>query len=196
MAMSARASVITPSQTVGPFFSFCLTRPGAPLSRLGDHRLVTDGVEGVRVTIGGRMFDGGGRPVPDAMIEIWQADGQGRYARSPSGPVPPSFTGFGRVECDAEGRFVIETVKPGRAPAPGGGLQAPHVALGIFGKGLNRRLYTRLYFDDEPGNDSDLVLTSVPAARRKTLISRSTGKGRYEFDIRLQGDDETVFFEA
>ena len=129
------------------------------------------------------------------MIEAWQADAEGRYAGA-ARPGASTFTGFGRVECDADGRFVIETIRPGRARAPGGGLQAPHIALGIFAKGLNRRLYTRLYFDDEPSNDADMVLSSVPVARRATLIARREGAQRYTFVIRLQGGDETVFLEA
>lgn len=191
--MADAARIITPSQTVGPFYSFCLTRHPPQLSPLGDHRLATTDAHGSRVTIEGSMFDGEGMPVPDALIEIWQADGEGRYHREGDGA---SFRGFGRVELDADGRFAIETVKPGRVPAPGGGLQAPHIALGIFAKGLNRRLYTRLYFDDESSNDEDLVLRSVPASRRATLVARRTHAGHYAFAVRLQGRDETVFFEA
>jgi len=186
--------VITPSQTVGPFFSFCLTRHPAHLSLLGGPRLATREVPGTRITIGGAIHDGNGDAVPDAMIEVWQADSAGRYAGA--GTAAGGFRGFGRVECDAAGRFAIETIKPGPVSAPGGGVQAPHVALGIFAKGLNRRLYTRLYFDDEPANDTDPVLVSVPAARRGTLIARAVAKARYEFVIRLQGGEETVFFEA
>ena len=194
MATSAR--VITPSQTVGPFFSFCLTRHPAHLSLLANPRLATGDTPGAHVTISGLMLDGAGAPVPDALVEVWQADSHGRYAGFDTADPIGSFTGFGRVECDPQGRFVIDTVKPGRVGAPRGGLQAPHIALGIFAKGLNRRLYTRLYFDDEPSNEGDLVLASVPAARRHTLIARGTGTGRYEFVVRLQGGDETVFLEA
>jgi protocatechuate 3,4-dioxygenase alpha subunit len=192
--MDGDGRVITPSQTVGPFFSFCLTRHPAHLSLLGGPRLATDAVPGTRIVIGGAIHDGLGAPVPDAMIEVWQADSQGRYAGASD--ASSGFRGFGRVECDAAGRFAIETIKPGPVRAPGGGVQAPHIALGIFAKGLNRRLYTRVYFGDERANDSDPVLLSVPAARRNTLIARAVADGRYEFVIRLQGGDETVFFEV
>jgi len=192
--MAGKPRVITPSQTVGPFFSSCLTRHPAHLSLLGGPTLLTRGVVGDRVTITGTLHDGAADPVPDALIEVWQADSEGHYAGEHSGVT--AFTGFGRVECDAAGRFVIETIKPGPVAAPDDGLQAPHIALGIFAKGLNRRLYTRLYFDDEPANEDDPVLRSVPVARRATLIAHSRGDARYEFVIRLQGTQETVFFEA
>lgn len=194
--MTESARVITPSQTVGPFFAFCLTRHPAHLSLLGDHRLATTDEAGRRIVIEGTMFDGEGIPVSDAMIEVWQANSDGKYADLRVKHGPSSFTGFGRVELDADGRFVIETIKPGRVPAPGGGLQAPHIALGVFAKGLNRRLYTRVYFDDESTNEEDLVLGSLPARRRNTLVTRSMGAGRYSHVIRLQGGAETVFFEA
>jgi len=193
--MGDRTRVITPSQTVGPFFALCLTRHPAQLSLLGSHRIAGGDVAGTPITVAGRVVDGDAAPVAEAMIEVWQADAEGRYA-SAARPPASTFTGFGRVECDADGRFVIETIKPGPAPAPAGGLQAPHIALGIFAKGLNRRLYTRLYFDDEPSNDTDLVLSSVPPARRATLIARRESAQRYGFVIRLQGGDETVFLEA
>lgn len=193
--MGERPRVITPSQTVGPFFALCLTRHPAHLSLLGNHRLVTGDAAGTPITIAGSVIDGDAAPVPDAMIEVWQADGEGRYATFAQ-PEASRFGGFGRVECDAHGRFVIETIKPGRVAARGGGLQAPHIALGIFAKGLNRRLYTRLYFEDEASNDTDLVLCSVPASRRDTLVARCDGPQRYGFVIRLQGGDETVFLEA
>jgi protocatechuate 3,4-dioxygenase beta subunit len=113
--------VITPSQTVGPFFSFCLTRHPAHLSLLGGPRLATDAVPGTRIVIGGAIHDGLGAPVPDAMIEVWQADSQGRYAGASD--ASSGFRGFGRVECDAAGRFAIETIKPGPVRAPGGGVR-------------------------------------------------------------------------
>jgi len=187
---------ITPSQTVGPFYSFCLTRPPPRLSPLGDHRLITPDAHGTPVTIRGAIFDGEQAPVPDGLIEVWQADGRGLYRGAGNGADDTSFTGFGRVDMDAQGRFVIETVKPGRVPAPDGGRQAPHLALGIFGKGLNRRLYTRMYFDDEPSNSDDPVLKAMPEARRRTLVAQRMPDGCYEFVIRLQGRDETVFLEA
>ena len=188
-------SVITPSQTVGPFFSFCLAprdRPG-----IASACLATPDAAGPRVTIEGRVLDGSGVPVPDALVEIWQADGEGRYAGLHRARAGSSFTGFGRATCDEEGRFTIETVKPGSVVDPDGRRHAPHIALGIFGKGINRRLYTRLYFPDE-ANDDDPVLRRVAAGLRSSMIARrsdATGQ-RYAFTIRLQGAGETVFLDA
>lgn len=188
--------VITPSQTVGPFFSFCLT-PALSVHKPLATNVLSEGASGARVVVTGTVFDGDSQPVTDALIEIWQADASGCY-RGADGDAPPgAFTGFGRATCDAQGRYRIETVKPGAVPAPEGGLQAPHLALGIFARGLNRRLYTRVYFDDEASNLTDLVLSMVPAARRSTLIARREGNAeQYRFDIRLQGKGETVFLEA
>jgi protocatechuate 3,4-dioxygenase, alpha subunit len=188
--------VITPSQTVGPFFSFCL----APRDRAGiaSPRLVTTDAVGSRITILGRVFDGRGAPVPDALIEIWQADGNGRYAGFHRPYKALSFNGFGRATCDDAGRFTIETVKPGSVVDLDERSHAPHIAVGVFGKGINRRLYTRIYFGDEKANERDPLLSSVAAERRSTLIARVSEKNKnnYEFTIRLQGAGETVFFDA
>lgn len=194
--MPDRRLTITPSQTVGPFYSLCLTRHPPQLPRLGDHRLHTADAHGAPITIGGVILDGEQRAVPDALIEVWQADGMGQYRRAGGVTDRTAFTGFGRIEMDAQGRYAIETVKPGPVAMRDAGRQAPHIALGIFGKGVNRRLYTRMYFDDEPSNLDDPVLNSVPGHRRRTLFARRVAAGAYEFIIRLQGDDETVFFEA
>jgi len=188
--------VITPSQTVGPFFSFCLAprdRPG-----IGCASLITPDAVGTRITIEGKVLDGNGAPVPDALIETWQADGDGRYAGFHRAVAGSSFTGFGRATCDADGRFTIETVKPGSVVDLENRRHAPHIAIGVFGKGINRRLYTRLYFPDEPANDTDPVLSCVESNRRSSMIARQTGgaERRYAFTIRLQGVDETVFLEA
>ena len=191
-----RDPVITPSQTVGPFFSFCLAprdRPG-----IGSARLVTPDTVGVRITVQGCVLDGDDAPVPDALIEIWQADGEGRYAGFHRARAASAFRGFGRATCDDDGRFTIETVKPGSVVDVDGRRHAPHVALGIFGKGINRRLYTRLYFADEKANDTDPVLSCIAAERRSSLLARNmdaTGR-QYAFTIRLQGVDETVFLDA
>jgi len=191
-----RRSVITPSQTVGPFFSFCLAprdRPG-----IASARLVTPDAVGTRITIEGRVLDGNDAPVPDALIEIWQADGEGRFAGFHRAWAASSFTGFGRATCDNEGRFTIETIKPGRVVDVDGRAHAPHIAIGIFGKGINRRLHTRIYFPDERGNDTDPVLSSVSAERRASMIADNVGATgqRYASTIRLQGADETVFLDA
>jgi protocatechuate 3,4-dioxygenase, alpha subunit len=189
-------SVITPSQTVGPFFSFCLT-PG-DRKGLGCDSLAAPDAVGCRISVAGQLLDGFGAPVPDALIEIWQADGEGRYAGFHQRRDASSFTGFARFECDGEGRFMIETVKPGSVVDLDGRRHAPHIAVGVFGKGINRRLYTRIYFADEKANDDDLVLSLVPAERRSTMIAGSSNveEGRYDFVIRLQGADETVFLDA
>lgn len=188
--------VITPSQTVGPFFSFCLAprdRPG-----IGSARLATSDAVGIRITIEGRVLDGNHAPVPDALIEVWQADGEGRYAGFHRGFAASSFTGFGRATCDDQGRFTIETVKPGQVVDLDGRAHAPHIALGIFGKGINRRLYTRIYFPDENANGGDSVLSSVAAERRTSMMAEKIDAAgqRYAFTIRLQGADETVFLDV
>ena len=197
MAEKAREpSVITPSQTVGPFFSFCL----APLDRpgIGSARLVTPEAVGTRITIEGRILDGNRTPVPDALVEVWQADGEGRYAGFHRARSDTSFSGFGRATCDDEGRFAIETVKPGSVVDLDGRRHAPHIAIGVFGKGINRRLYTRLYCPDQSDNDADPVLRCVPPELRSSMMAdRSDATGRrYAFTIRLQGPDETVFLDA
>lgn len=184
---------ITPSQTIGPFFAYALTPRAYGGSELASDRLASDGVAGEHIRIEGRVLDGDGAPVGDAMLEIWQADAQGRH--QPQGNA--GFTGFGRAETTAEeGRFVFETVRPGAVPGPGGTLQAPHLSLSVFARGVLVRLMTRIYFADEPANAGDPVLALVPQARRETLIARRDQNGVYRFDIRLQGEGETVFFEA
>jgi protocatechuate 3,4-dioxygenase, alpha subunit len=196
--MSERPEGITPSQTVGPFFAYALTPLGR--YRLGDlagSDLVTDDAVGERIRIAGRLLDGDGAPVADGMIEIWQADGQGRFAHplDARGPRNSAFKGFGRTPTDEEGRWSFATVKPGRVPGPDGVLQAPHVSVAVFARGMLRHVLTRIYFEDEPANGEDPILARVPPERRATLIARKDG-GAYAFDIRLQGDGETVFFEA
>jgi protocatechuate 3,4-dioxygenase, alpha subunit len=152
-------------------------------------------VPGERIRITGRVLDGAGAPVADAMVEIWQADAQGRYATAET-RANAAFQGFGRAECDAEGRYRFTTVKPGRVPGPNGALQAPHINVGLFARGVLRRMFTRIYFADEAANDADPILALVPEDARDTLIARQVEPGVYTFDIRLQGDNETVFFEA
>ncbi|WP_372422505.1 protocatechuate 3,4-dioxygenase subunit alpha [Salinarimonas chemoclinalis] len=187
---------ITPSQTVGPFFAYCLTPEEYDARGIAGHAVASPDAAGVRIHVEGRVLDGAGEPVPDAMLEIWQADGEGRY---PGDAANAAFRGFGRAQTDADGRFVFVTVKPGAVPAPGGGMQAPHIAVSVFARGLLNRLATRIYFDDEPANAADPVLSLVPPERRGTLIARRAADGVYAFDVRLQGDGdgagETVFFE-
>ena len=191
----------TPSQTVGPYFAYGLTpeQYGYAFSSIAGGVLATEAGDGERIRIEGRVLDGAGAAVSDAMVEIWQADGQGRYAH-PADPRNSNarFRGFGRVGTgtDPEHRFVFETVKPG---APGEG-QAPHVNLVLFLRGLLSHAYTRIYFADEAeANAADPVLAAVPAERRATLIAareESGGTPLYHFDIHLQGDRETVFFDV
>jgi protocatechuate 3,4-dioxygenase alpha subunit len=181
----------TPSQTVGPFFSFALA-DGA----VGAH--VVDPAFPGAIRVEGSVLDGDGRPVPDALVEIWHANVHGRYAHPADDrddlELDAGFTGFARCATDDEGRFAFVVVKPGRVPFDGARMQAPHIAVSVFARGLLNRLVTRLYFPDEAeANASDPVLRSLPARARDTLVARATGGG-LAFDIRLQGPDQTAFF--
>jgi protocatechuate 3,4-dioxygenase alpha subunit len=190
---------ISPSQTVGPFFHYGLT-PGEAYSHVpvsADGHVAARGTPGEHITVTGRVFDGEGQPVPDAMIEIWQADSEGRYAH-PNDNRPRAsntFMGFGRSDTKADGTYRFETIKPGRVPGPGGKDQAPHLVVAVFGRGMLKHLYTRLYFDGEAANAEDAILALVPADRRSTLIAKREGS-TYRLDIRLQGEGETVFFDV
>lgn len=188
--------ILTASQTVGPFFS-----PG--LLRDDTRRNVLAGPEtaGERIRIEGRVLDGDGLPVPDAMIEIWQANAHGRYNHpADRGPAPldASFAGFGRSGTDEDGGYWFETVKPGPVPFDGERKQAPHICVTVFARGLLNHAVTRLYFEDEPANAADPILQHVPEERRATLLARPelVGGGMvvYRFDIVLQGAGETAFF--
>jgi protocatechuate 3,4-dioxygenase alpha subunit len=178
----------TPSQTIGPFFSHALPWPDGPA-------VVEPGHPGA-IRIGGRVRDGAGDPVPDAMIETWQADPDGRFAHpeDPSGGAGVTFRGFGRALTDDDGRYGLVTLKPGPVPGPGGP-QAPHIDVSVFARGLLNRLVTRIYFPDEPErNAADPVLASIgDPERRATLVAVADGEG-LRFDIHLQGPHETVFF--
>lgn len=186
----------TPSQTVGPYFSMRLADDGQNVLP------VPDGAEQVVIT--GKVIDGDGNHVEDALLETWQANSAGRY-RHPDDrrdlKLDPGFTGFARAMTDFHtGEYRLETVKPGIVPDPEGEPQAPHISMIIQARGMLNPLFTRLYFSDEPaGNEHDYVLNTVPADRRDTLMARlepdSTPK-HYRFDIRLQGDGETVFFDV
>ncbi|MGW0504299.1 protocatechuate 3,4-dioxygenase subunit alpha [Micromonospora sp. NPDC003241] len=180
---------LTASQTVGPFLHIGLPWPDGP-------DVVPATATGA-IVISGRIVDGDGAPVPDALVETWQADSDGRFAHpdDPRGPVY-GFRGFGRCPTDDNGVYRIRTVKPGPLPTPDGGTEAPHINVSIFGRGLLDRLVTRLYFPDEPANATDPVLTALPdPARRATLIAATAADG-YVFDIRLRGEPETVFFDV
>jgi len=202
------AEIITPSQTVGPFFAYGLAPKGrAKWDPNGTYswketvtdNLVTPDATGEKIHIEGRITDGDGKPINDAMIEIWQADAQGRYA-SPSDSRRPNarFKGFGRSATDKDGMFGFDTIKPGPVPGPNGKAQAPHIVFCIFSRGMLRQIYTRLYFSDEAANGADPILSLVPADRRQTLVATKETRGGqplYRFDIRVQGDNETVFFD-
>ena len=183
----------TTSQTVGPFFSI-------GFSWLYRENLAGANVSGERVEIAGCILDGDGNPVPDGIVEIWQANSNGKYAHPDDPqekPIDKGFSGYGRVPTDDEGRFRFSTIKPGRVPGPDGRLQAPHLAVSVFTRGLLQRLITRLYFSDEPSNADDFVLNLVEAGRRGTLIARKLGDrpGTLEWNVVLQGPGETVFFD-
>jgi protocatechuate 3,4-dioxygenase alpha subunit len=188
---------ITPSATVGPYFKYGLTSHGDyPWNDAFHANIATPDAQGERIRIAGHVTDGDGNAVPDAMIEIWQADSAGRFAHPlQGGGANAAFKGFGRTDTDGEGAFAFETIKPGRVPGPGGKPQAPHILVAIFARGMLRHLYTRIYFDDEASNADDTVLALVPADRRKSITATRDLPGSYQFDIRLQGADETVFFD-
>lgn len=184
----------TTSQTVGPFFEI-------GLSRLYANDLTGPGVSGERVEIEGKVFDGDGQSVPDAMIEIWQANAHGKYDHPEDHqdkPPESAFKGYGRTSTQPDGSFRFKTIKPGRVPGPDGKLQAPHIDVSVFTRGLLRRLVTRIYFPDDAGNAEDAVLNLVEPARRHTLIAKTlpNRQGAVEWNVRLQGTDETVFFDC
>jgi protocatechuate 3,4-dioxygenase, alpha subunit len=186
---------LTSSQTVGPFFAPALLREDARRNVLTRPETV-----GERIRIVGRVLDGDGVPVPDALVEIWQANAHGRYYHAADqGPAPldPSFCGFGRSGTAEDGSYWFETVKPGPVPFAGERLQAPHICVTVFARGLLNHLVTRLYFEDEPTNAGDPVLQCVPADRRATLLARRESADTavvYRLDIVLQGAGETAFF--
>jgi len=179
------------NQTVGPYLHI-------GLNWLITAKIAGAGARGERVTIQGRLLDGDGRGVNDGMIEIWQANAHGKYAHpedKQKKPLERGFRGFGRVPTDAKGAFRFSTIKPGRVPGPAGKLQAPHLVVSVFMRGLLKHLMTRIYFPDERSNAEDPILKLVPAARRATLIPRKKAKSVLEWNIILQGKDETVFFD-
>jgi len=184
---------LTPSQTVGPFLAIGLPWPDGPF-------VVPEGTDGA-ITITGRVLDGAGDPVPDALVETWQADPDGRFAHpdDPRGAAGRGFRGFGRCPTGPDGSYRIVTLKPGALPSPGGGTEAPHLDVSVFARGLLDRVVTRVYFPDEgPANEADPVLASIgDPARAATLVARpGPDPARLRFDIHLQGDQETVFFDV
>lgn len=184
----------SPSQTVGPFFHYGLIH--------GDENvLVNEYTRGERIALSGRVLDGDGNPVPDAMLEIWQADADGHF-NHPADPqhdnADKNFRGFGRADTVKGGVYSFQTVKPGALPGRDGQMQAPHINVRVFARGMLIHADTRLYFADESANAQDALLNAIDAARRHTLIAtpvESAEAPTYRFDIHLQGDDETVFFQ-
>jgi len=189
----------TPSQTVGPYFAYGLSPEQygyqQNLTSIAGSQMAEGEIEGERIRVEGRVFDGAGNPISDALIEVWQADSLGRYAH----PADPrgsnnTFKGFGRcgTGTDPQHRFWFDTIKPGSVE-PG---HAPHLNVIVSMRGMLLHAFTRIYFSDEKANAADKVLTAVPADRRDTLIATHKGGNVYRFDIHMQGDKETVFFDA
>ncbi len=192
--MSERSLIASASQTIGPFYAFALTTNTA----LGV--MAQSGAIGERIELVVHVVDGESQSVADAMVELWQADASGKYqhpedmqARNPD----PAFSGFGRLGTNAEGEAAFTTVKPGRVAGPDGGLQAPHINVIVFARGVLLHLYTRIYFAGDPANKLDSVLAQVPEERRSTLLAYPDRKRRelWRFEIRLCGEGETVFFD-
>lgn len=182
---------LTPWQTVGPYFHYALP--------YDDGSLVAGAGRPGAFTLHGGVYDASGDPIPDALVEIWQADESGRFADRPGifeAPAVDGFRGFGRCDTDADGHFAFTTVKPAGVPTGDGAAQAPHIAMSVFARGMLRRVVTRVYFDDEASaNAADPLLASVEASRSATLVAVSEEAG-YRFDVRLQGADETVFLDV
>jgi protocatechuate 3,4-dioxygenase, alpha subunit len=187
--MAETTSATTPSQTVGPFFHYALPYDAGP-------RLVADDAPGA-IRVAGVVLDGEGAPVPDALVEIWQADTDGKFCEQPGiYDEPTGFRGFGRCATDENGRYEFVTVKPAGVPTAEGEAQAPHIAMTVFARGMLRQVVTRVYFDDEPAaNGTDPLLQRVEADRVGTLVAART-EGGYRFDVRMQGDRETVFLDV
>lgn len=182
----------TPSQTVGPYLHLGLTDRGS-ISRIAG-----DEVKGERVRLTFFVLDGEQVPVPDAMIELWQADSEGKYAHQGGAADNAPFAGFGRMATAEDGSCTFETIKPGCVPGRGESIQAPHINVSILGRGILKRLSTRVYFAGDPANGADPVLALVPENRRATLLAQPdpTRTGCWIVRIRLRGGDETVFFDV
>ena len=186
--------VPTPSQTVGPFFKIELTTDEHCVKCIPGQQ-----AKGERVWITFRVLDGDGAPVEDAMLEIWQADANGKY-NHPDDLQPKALDsgwfGFGRIATDDSGVCTLETIKPGRVGH--NTLQAPHLLVAVYARGMLKQLYTRVYFAGDPANDSDPILALVLPDRRNTLLAQpdSARPGHWHFDLHLQGDQETVFFDV
>jgi protocatechuate 3,4-dioxygenase alpha subunit len=183
---------LTPSQTVGPFYF-------GTIIKAYHADLAPPGVAGERIEVVLRLYDASDAIVPDGMLEIWQANSHGRYNHPEDRrnlPLDAGFEGYGRASTWTDGCARFSTVKPGRVPWPEGGMQAPHINISVFARGLLNRVATRLYFDGDPANAEDPVLKLVDPARRGTLIARKDEKGVWRLPIHLGGANETVFFDC
>ncbi len=183
--------VASPSQTVGPFFHFGIATE--PI--LG--RMIGPDTAGERIRLRVRVVDGAGAPVPDALVELWQADAAGNYVEEPAragGDPGEAFRGWGRLPTGATGECEFETIRPGQTAAGDGRPLAPHISVCLFARGMLRHVFTRIYFAGDPMLEGDPVLALVPGPRRETLLARPS-EGGWTFDIRLQGERETVFFD-
>jgi protocatechuate 3,4-dioxygenase, alpha subunit len=182
----------TPSQTVGPYLHLGLTDAASIV------RIAGDGVKGERLWLTFRVLDGDRVPVPDAMIELWQADSEGNYPHQDTGADHAAFRGFGRLATAENGVCTFETIRPGRVPGRGETLQAPHINVSILGRGILNRLSTRVYFAGDPANASDPVLMLAPENRRATLLAQpdAARTGHWIFNVQLRGESETVFFDV
>jgi protocatechuate 3,4-dioxygenase, alpha subunit len=183
----------TPSQTVGPYFAI-------GLAKMIKHDIALPQTEGERITIRGRVLDADGTPVPDAVLETWQANSHGKYNHPEDmqdKPLQTGFLGWGRISTDAAGEFSFTTIKPGAVPGPGGAIQAPHIVLAIGMRGLLKQLVTRIYFPHERANEADPILQLVEPARRSTLIACRAldNDSVLEWNVVCGGDKETVFFD-
>ncbi len=177
----------TANQPIGPFYHFALTPNHEPGIMAGP------GAKGERVELAVRLLDGDGKPVTNGMIELWQASAAGIY----NDPADPAFHGFGRLATDRQGLCLFHTIKPGRVAGWSGKLQAPHINVSIYAPGLLRRAVTRIYFEGDPANAADEILTLVPVDRRPSLMARpGTESGEWCFDLHLTGPCETVFFDV
>jgi protocatechuate 3,4-dioxygenase alpha subunit len=187
--------VPTPSQTVGPYFRIGLTWKHAK------PRIAGPQAKGERVHLTCRVFDGDGAPINDSLLEIWQADADGKY-NHPDDPqqkaADAECQGFGRMGTNEDGQCEFETVKPGRVPGAGSVLQAPHLNLAVYARGMLKQFFTRIYFAGDPANQEDPVLSSVPGDRRQTLLAQPdpVRPGGWRFDVHMQGEQETVFFDV
>ena len=186
--------ITTSSQTVGPYVQI-------GFDPLAVEDLASAAATGERITLTGRLIDGDGKPINDGVVEIWQANAQGKYAHPEDAqdkPIDKAFRGFGRSLTRSDGGFRFSTIKPGPVPGPAGTTQAPHIVVTVFARGMLKQVVTRVYFPDEPANASDPVLKLVPADRRSTLVAKRAagGKGALEWNIVIQGEDETVFFDC